>query len=627
MLARVCGICGHTHDPRGSAVAAMNDAMVARGPDDGGAYVDRGTGVALGARRLSIIDVDGGHQPLANEDGTVWAVLNGEIYNHPRLQERLRSRGHTLRTGTDTEVLVHLYEDHGDALVHALEGMYAFAIWDSARHTLLVARDRIGEKPLFYARDGDALAFASELTPLLRGGLRPALDPAAVDQFFVFGYVPSPTAIAGGVEQLPPAHLMRWQADTGELTIERYWSAPRERGHVGHDRGLLVHEVRALLEESVRSRLIADVPLGVFLSGGLDSTLIATLAARAAAAPLKTFTVGYESVSVSELGPARRASQVLGTDHYELVLSDSEVVDSLPRVFARLDQPLADQALAPLHAVSTLARRHVTVAVGGEGADELFGGYPRYRWLARAEAAERIPAAVARPLATAVRGAGGEARWRRLADVLEPRETLDRHLLWVTDRRGDARTELYGPALREWSTAGGARASLADRIAAANGADPVTRFMRLDLEHWLPDDVLTKADRAGMLASLEIRTPFLQRELIELATTLPPEVHLEQGGKSLLRAVLDDVAPEVAWKRAKTAFRVPAAEWLRGGLGNVLLEQTDGGRLYREGWFDPDAVRTVLAEHRAGAVGLTAQLWPLLVLGCWYEAQDGIAGA
>jgi asparagine synthase (glutamine-hydrolysing) len=624
----MCGICGDTRDPTLNAVEAMNAAMVRRGPDDDGTYVDEKTGVALGARRLSIIDVEGGHQPLSNEDGTIWAVLNGEIYNHPRLQELLRARGHTLRSRTDTEVLVHLYEDHGDSLVHALEGMYAFAVWDTERRRLLVARDRMGEKPLFYRVDGSRLQFASELTPLLRAGAGDELDPTVVDDFFVFGYVASPASIVRNVRQLPPGHRLVWEPGASGPAIDRYWSPPRstERGAPSVD--LLSEEVRALLEQSVRSRLISDVPLGVFLSGGLDSTLIAALAAQAVEGQLRTFTVGYDTGDVSELEPARQAARALGTDHRELVLSEDDVVGDVPRLFAALDQPLADQALAPLHAVARLARESVTVAVGGEGADELFAGYPRYRWLARAEAIDdAVPAALRRPVSRGLALLPGRGRWRRMAEVLAPNDSLTRHLDWVTDRRRHRRTDLYGERLRDHAAGGTALDSLEERVAGANGSlDAVGRFMRLDLEHWLPDDILAKADRAGMLASLEIRTPFLQRELAELALTTPSAVHTASGSKTILRNVLSDVAEDAAWSRSKTAFRVPVGDWLRGGLGDVLDGQTQGARLYSEGWFDAEAVRAQLRAHRSGDADSSSVLWPLLSLGCWYEAQDSVRG-
>jgi asparagine synthase (glutamine-hydrolysing) len=308
----------------------MNRVMVHRGPDDEGIHVDPGVRVALGARRLSIIDVEHGHQPIGNEDGSVWAVLNGEIYNHVALQAHLRARRHTLRTSCDTEVLVHLYEEHGDALVHALEGMFALAIWDARRGRLLLGRDRFGEKPLFYSDRGGVLTFASELDALLAGlpGPRPDLDHAALDAFLVFGYVPAPRAMVEGVRVLPPGHLLLWERVRG-ADVRPYWRPPRPGGSVAAA-DELVREVRPLLERSVRSRMVADVPLGVFLSGGLDSTLVTALAVNAATSPVATFTVGYDVGTVNGLEPARAAARRLGTDHHELVVSQSDVVAEVP---------------------------------------------------------------------------------------------------------------------------------------------------------------------------------------------------------------------------------------------------------------------------------------------------------
>lgn len=616
----VCGICGATLDSDGGLAATMNAGLVHRGPDDDGVYVDPLSGLSLGARRLSIIDLAGGHQPLSNEDGTVWAVLNGEIYNHPELFGMLEGRGHRFGSRTDTEVLVHLYEELGPGLVHALEGMYAFAVWDTREERLIVGRDRMGEKPLFYWSDGQQLRFASELGALARVIPRPELRSSAVDEYFVLGYVSSPRSFLEGVEQLPPAHVLEWRAASPGVNCRSYWSPPAVTEPPDADASSLAEEVQSLLERSVRSRLIADVPLGVFLSGGLDSTLIAAIASQIGVANLKTFSVGYDAGNVSELDPARRTATALGTDHAELVLSEGDVAESLPRLLGRLDQPLADPALAPLHAVSVLARQQVTVAVGGEGADELFGGYPRYRWLERAERIDKVvPASVARSVSATIALAGRpQSRARRLAEVISPRDPLERHLDWVTEGRRATRGAVYGPALADRTSGTTALESLAYRVKRTDAKGAIDRFMRLDVEHWLPDDVLAKADRAGMIASLEIRTPFLQRELVELALTIPSAVHLRQNGKFLLRSVLKTVAPDASWARPKTAFRVPIAEWLRGRLGELLTDQTDGGRAFDDGWFDAAAVRATLARHRSGQ-DMTHVLWPIFVFSVWSE--------
>lgn len=610
-------------------MAAMNAAMVHRGPDDEGVHVDPAAGVALGARRLSIIDVEGGHQPLANEEGTVWAVLNGEVYNHPSLQRRLRERGHRLATGTDTEVLVHLYEDHGAALVHALEGMYAFAIWDESQRRLLLARDRMGEKPLFYAEHDGVLTFASELTALLAGlPGTPEIDPVAVDAYFVFGYVPGPDSMVKGIRQVPPGHMLTWNPPTGPARIEAYWEPPVTPRRSSEHLSDLVDEVGERLTAAVRSRMISDVPLGVFLSGGLDSTLIAGLAARASTDPVKTFTVGYDVGEVSEAAPARRSAASLGTEHHELVLAEDEIAERVPRLLAALDQPVADPALVALHAVAELARSHVTVAVGGEGADELFGGYPRYRWLQHADALEQfVPVAVGRAGAAVLASVGARGRTRRLEDVLRPQEALERHLDWVTDGRRHHRAGLYGPRLSPQPSGADRLLDLEGIAGPAGSASVAGRFMRLDQLHWLPGDVLAKADRAGMLASLEVRTPYLERELIELACTVAPDVHLRSGGKHLLRAVLQRLLPDAVLSPAKTAFRVPLRAWLAGPLLPVVEAQIESGRLYSDGWFDRARVRSLADEHSTGRRDWSAVLWPLLALGLWLDPILGSRAA
>lgn len=624
----MCGICGRTLDPDGVAVAAMNRALRHRGPDDEGVYIDRVSGLALGARRLSVIDVAGGHQPLSNEGADVWAVLNGEIYNHPSLRRHLRERGHRLATGTDTEVLVHLYEEYGDDLVHALEGMFAFALWDERRRRLVLGRDRFGEKPLFYTERPGGLSFASELSALCRGGdVDGDLCAASVDAFFVFGYVPGPDTILHGVRQLPPGHVLTWQPGAEPAWIRAYWSPPSCEPRPPEPCTDLVAETRRLLEGSVRSRMIADVPLGVFLSGGVDSTLIAALAARHSSTPIKTFTVGYDVGDVSETHTARKTAQALGADHHELVLTASDVATRVPALLADMDQPLADQALPALHAVAELARDEVTVTIGGEGADELFGGYPRYRWLARADRlARHVPPSLGTIGARALNSIAVAGRLSRLSYLLDGRPLLERHLDWVTERRRELRPDLYGPRLAAEAGAQRALDVLTTGVDGRLGASVPGALMRLDQGHWLVDDVLVKADRAGMLVSLEIRTPYLHRELAEFAASVAPHTHLNDGGKALLRAVLADVFPAAAGRRPKTAFRVPAARWLRDPLAPALERQLAEGALYAEGWIDADGARGLVAEHAGGRRDWSHVLWPLLALGLWLDRTRGLGG-
>jgi asparagine synthase (glutamine-hydrolysing) len=610
----MCGICGSSSDG-GARVRAMNRALTHRGPDDSGVHVDEATGMALGATRLSIIDVEGGHQPLSNEDGTVWATLNGEVYNHPDLMRRLRERGHRFRTRSDTEVLVHLYEEYGDDLVYALDGMYAFAIWDAARRRLLIARDRFGEKPLFYREAGGTLTWASELSALLSGGVE--VDDEQLDAYFVLGYVPGPRTLVRGICQLPPGHLLVWEG--GRARLVPYWRPLELREESAVDEDELIVEAEQLLRESVRSRLIADVPLGVFLSGGLDSTLVTSFAAEVSSHRVQTFTVGYDVGGVNETHPAARTARAIGTDHHELVLRSSDVLGLAEGLYSRLDQPIADQALLASYAVSRFARERVKVVVGGEGADELFGGYPRYRWLALADRLERLlPPAGGRALAAAAGALPLRGRLQRLEHVLDPQDGFARHLDWVADGRPQLRAELYGPRLRASFGPERLAASLNGVGSADHGAQTVRTFMLLDQVLWLPDDVLAKADRSSMLASLEVRTPFLQPTLAAFAAGIPGRQHIRGGGKRILREVLRRRLPEMRGGRQKTAFRVPAADWLRGPLAETVRRQLDGP-LYAGGWFRPDRVVAMQAEHAAGAADWTRVLWPLMVLAFWME--------
>jgi asparagine synthase (glutamine-hydrolysing) len=626
----MCGIAGSTDDPDARDVRAMCALLRHRGPDDEGVHTDPASGVTIGARRLAIMDLPGGHQPLCNEDGSVWVAFNGEIYNHPQLRADLRARGHRLSTSGDTEVLVHLYEEYGDAFVHALEGMFTFALWDAGRRRLLLARDRFGEKPLFlHERDGELL-FASELTALLQA--RPQLrqlDADAIDAFFVFRYVPGPGTIVPGVRQLLPGHLLAWEQDSRRCQERRWWSPPEGAVESSEPFQSVAAETQRLFRESVSARMVADVPVGVFLSGGIDSTLVAIAAAQESSQRLKTFTIGYDIGSVNETAQARRVAQHLNSEHHELTLTQSEVAERAPAVLAAMDQPLADQALVPLHALSEFARPRVTVALGGEGADELFGGYPRYRWLERAKQVEAaLPDVAVGPLAALLRDPGRFGPGARLAARLAPTPVLERNLDWVTGERRHSRESLYGPRLAELDR-NRVLADLTRRAGERDGQTMTRWLMNLDQVDYLADDVLVKTDRASMLVSLEIRTAYLHRGLAELAASVGTSMHLGGGGKALLHQMLpaDIVTPRKFGRYRKTAFRVPAAEWLRGPLAPVLNHQLERGVIYQEGYFERDAVRELAREHLSSVRDHSDRLWPLLSLGLWADRFCGLDGA
>ncbi len=600
-----------------------------RGPDDEGVHTDPATGVTIGARRLAVMDVEGGHQPLCNEDGSVWVAFNGEIYNHPRLREDLRARGHRFSTSGDTEVLVHLYEEYGEDFVHALEGMFTFALWDASRRRLLLARDRFGEKPLFLHDQGGELMFASELTSLIaaKPQLR-ELDAAAIDAYFVFRYVPGPGTIVPGIRQLPPGHLLSWDQTSRRSDERRWWAPPAGRIEPGEPFAAVAAEARHLFHESVRTRMVADVPVGVFLSGGVDSTLVAIAAAQESSRQLRTFTIGYDIGSVNETAQASRVAEHLETEHHELTLTQSEVGERAPGLLASMDQPLADQALVPLHALSEFARPRVTVALGGEGADELFGGYPRYRWLERAQRVETaLPDLAVRSLGGLLGQAGRLGPGARLAGRLSPTPVIERNLDWVTSGRRHDREALYGPRLAGLDR-NRVLADLAERAGQRDGQTMTRWLMNLDQVDYLPDDVLVKTDRASMLVSLEIRTVFLHRDLAELAASVCTSLHLGGGGKALLHAMLPEgiITPPRFGHYRKTAFRVPAAEWLRGPLAPVLQRQLERGVIYQEGYFERAPVRELVREHLSSDRDHSDQLWPLLSLGLWADRFCGLDG-
>ncbi len=618
----MCGICGITSDPHAQSARLMMTAMAHRGPDDEGVHVDQRVGVSLGSRRLSIIDVAGGHQPLSNEDGSVWAVFNGEIYNAPSLRARLSSSGHRFATNTDTETLVHLYEEYGDALPHALEGMFAFAIWDERRQRLLLARDRFGEKPLFYAERRGEVAFASELTALLAGLPDGGdLDEAAVDAFFVHGYVPGPASIVRGVRQLSPGHTLTWEAGSRQVRITPYWQPPYPDGPAVGSHHELVAEFRRLLEMSITGRLLSDVPVGVLLSGGVDSSLVAAMMAEQTDGQVDAFTVSFDVGGETELGASREAAQAIAANHHVLTLSQADIADRVPQVLARLDQPLADQALVPLQAVCEFAKSRVTVLVGGEGADELFGGYPRYRWLERATRLSHVvPAPVGRTFAAGLHRAVRSERGRRVADMMEPQTTIERHIDWVTDRRPRTRHMVYGPRLETLVGSKSFMSGIPAPTVNRHGPDLDSGdLMILDQKSWLPDNVLAKADRASMLASVEIRTPYLHREIAEFAASLPASAHVAGRGKGLVRSLLAQVAPSAQSFRRKAAFTAPAAEWLRGPLAPLLAHQINEGALVREGWFARAGLAPLVADHVAGIRDHSRVLWPVLALGLWLD--------
>jgi asparagine synthase (glutamine-hydrolysing) len=608
----MCGICGiATANGHADveALRAMSAQLVHRGPDSGGEHVDRE--VALGSRRLSIIDLAGGDQPIANEDGSVVVVQNGEIYNYPELRDDLQRAGHTFRTHSDTEALVHLYEEHGTAFAERLRGMFAVAIWDASRRRLVLARDRYGIKPLYYRHAGGELRFASELRALPRG----EIDTDALEAFLAFNSIPAPYSIFRDVRKLPAGHTLVWE--NGSVTIERF-ARPGPTEVRGGDEAELVEELRARLRDSVKAHLLADVPVGVLLSGGVDSAALAALAAQETAEPVHTFTIGFAEKSFDERDDARLVAERYGTNHHELLVKpDPELL--LGALADAFDEPFADSSALPTYLVSQLAAEHVKVALSGEGGDELFGGYYTY---AADLLADRVAplARVARPLVEALpsssRKASLDYRAKRFvrAAHLPP---LERHHGWKEIFSPDARHELRG---------GGNGFDPVDvyrsRYAETAGAPELARLQDVDFGVYLVDDLLVKTDRASMAHSLEVRVPFLDPMVTNLAFALPTRLKVRGLQKKvLLRRAVEPLLPREIVHGKKRGFSIPAAAWLRGELEPFARSTLSAETLDRQGFFRAEPVTRLLDEHGAGREDWSRQLWGLLAFTLWYERQ------
>jgi asparagine synthase (glutamine-hydrolysing) len=614
----MCGICGLASkrgpvDPE--RLRAMSRTLVHRGPDSDGELLDGPVGLA--ARRLSIIDLEHGDQPIDNEDGTVHVVQNGEIYNFGELRAELERAGHRFTTRSDTETLVHLYEEHGDGFAERLRGMFAIAIWDSPRRRLVLARDRFGIKPLFYREQDGELAFASELRALPRG----EVDLDALEAFLAFNSVPAPYSIFQGTRKLPAGHLLVWE--DGGTRIQRY--ARPAPGEVRHeDASELAEELRARLRDSVRAHLIADVPVGVLLSGGVDSSLLAALAAQESGEAIHTFSIGFEERSFDELDDARSVATMYDTRHEELVLRPDAAL-LLPRLAETFDEPFADSSALPTYLVSELAAQHVKVALSGEGGDELFGGYYTYAADLLAQRLGRVAPGV-RPLVerlpSSSRKASFDYKAKRFfrAAHLPP---LERHHAWKEIFSAEARAELSDRRLGS-DPLSGSRSDPVDllraRFAETEGAELLARLQDVDLGTYLVDDLLVKTDRASMAHSLEARVPYLDPVVAGLALALPTRLKVRRLGKKvLLRKAAAPLLPRRIVYGRKRGFSIPAAAWLRGELEPFARDVLSADTLHRQGYFRPEPVRKLIDRHVAGEEDFSRQLWGLLAFTLWHE--------
>lgn len=623
----MCGIAGfadgsignlHTQAARQEAeftlVHRMCDVIRHRGPDDEGIHVEPGVG--LGMRRLSIIDLAGGRQPIHNETSTVWVVFNGEIYNYRELRAELEALGHRFYTSSDTESIVHAYEQWGEDAFRRLRGMFGIALWDQPRRTLLLARDRAGQKPLHYAERKGRLYFGSEIKSLLAvGAVEPTLNLEALDHYLAFQYTPRETSIFDGVRKLPPAHFLRWR--DGRAEIKQYWQVSAEETFTGTEQDA-VEALHGVLREAVESHMMSDVPLGAFLSGGVDSSAVVGMMAQASSRPVKTFSIGFDDPEFDELEHARAVARHFGTDHHEFVVRPDGLT-ILDDLISHFDEPFADSSAIPTWYVSEIARRHVTVVLSGDGGDELFGGYDRYLPHPRVARFDRIPmpglrtaASLAWPLLP--HGARGKNFLRHVAQ-----DASGRYVDSIVQFQADERAALYGDGARA-ALAARAEATLARHFDRFRALPHDSGMMRFDFETYLPEDVLTKVDRMSMAHSIESRVPLLDNKVIDFAATLPASLKIKNGRrKHILKETLRPLLPPGILDRRKQGFGIPLGNWFRGGLTGLFSDVLDAPKTKQRGYFEPAFVSRLLREHLAGERDHTPRLWQLLVFELWHR--------
>lgn len=631
----MCGITGAVwSDPRravdSAALQRMTDMLRHRGPDDEGFHsqtVESRQGpvsVALGHRRLAVLDPAGSRQPMTNEDGTLWLVFNGEIYNYRELRANLQQRGHRLRTDGDTEVIVHLYEDEGLRFVEQLNGMFALALWDARHAQLVLARDRLGEKPLVYCHQPGRLVFGSELKSLLALPDVPRqLDPQAVDQYLTYQYVPAPRTIFAGIGKLSPGQMLIYHDDRVET--RSYWNPDF---HIAVDRPIDEHieRVRALAESSVALRMQSDVPLGAFLSGGVDSTIVVGLMRRQTTGTVRTFSIGFSAADFDETAYAREVAERFETEHEEFRV-EPDAVAILPKLVWHYDEPMADSSAVPTWYLSELTRRRVTVALTGDGGDELFAGYDRYRAVWLASLIDRAPALVGNLLAGrfwqrlphSARQQSLLRRFRRFSGglALPPAR---RYLEWISIFGEARRAELYRPDFLKALPDADPLLPLAQALRRTAGRSPVTTVSLADLLTYLPGDLMTKVDIASMAHGLETRPPFLDHRLVELAARIPQRQKFSGGrGKLILKQAFADLLPASVARRRKMGFGVPLAQWFRGPLREFAAERLFDPRTVTRPYFEPSTVRQLWDEHQQGRFDHAYRLWALLVFELWHR--------
>ena len=622
----MCGIAGklnlQTDEPvTFDAIVKMCRALRHRGPDDEGVYLDGHFG--MGMRRLSIIDLTTGQQPIHNEDGSIWTVFNGEIYNYVDLKVLLQRKGHVFKTCTDTEVIVHLYEEYGQEFAKHLTGMFAIAVWDHRRQELILVRDRLGIKPLYYFLDMKYLIFGSEIKAILQEDVSRDIDFQAMHDYLSLNYVPGPRSIFKYIQKLPPGNTLTWSH--GVFSMKSYWDIKYSEENTKKYRSISSYceELYELLRTTVREHLCSDVPLGVFLSGGVDSSSLVALMSEISPQPVKTFSIGFKEQSYNELANARVIAKAFNTDHHEFVIS-SNAVDFLPQLVCNFDEPFADSSAIPAYWVSKLAREHVKVALSGEGGDEVFAGYETYTAYKIAEIYKHLPSILATEIIPAVvkripvshHKVSFDYKAKRFVEgaLLSPAAG---HYWWKVIFTEEAKTALYG---REASGLTEPVTIYRDIYDHSKAPDPLARLQNIDLKVYLPDDILVKADRTSMAHSLEVRVPFLDHHLVEFATSLPTWLKVRRLNKKyILKRTMSRHLPKQILKGKKQGFNVPIPMWLRCELRELVHDTLSPARIKEVGFFNPDAVSAIIRAHEQMHMDMSRNIWGLMVFMQWYD--------
>ena len=626
----MCGICGIVDYRTNSAVREtvlkkMCTAMIHRGPDDEGTFIKNDSpSVGLGHRRLSIIDLSSaGHQPMANEDGRIWLVFNGEIYNYKELRGRLVDQGHIFKSNADSETIIHLYEDYGKDCVKYLRGFFAFAVWDETKKLLLLARDRVGKKPLLYYYDGENFCFASEFLALFSSGLiKKEINYEAIHYYLTFGYIPAPLTIYENIFKLPPARLLILKAR--KITLEQYWRLDYSH-KINISEGDAAEEVLKLIKEAVKIRLYSDVPLGAFLSGGIDSSTIVALMSQLSETKVKTFSIGFKEHDYSELGYARTISKRFNTEHNEFIVKP-KALEILPLLVEHYGEPYADSSCIPTYYVAKETRKYVTVALNGDGGDELFAGYERYQAMLAAEIYQKFPNftknIISNLFCSLPDSTNSKNRLRKIRRFFEainlPRN--QRYLRWVGVFSDDLRDSLYSDDFKKKVHGNDPLNWLLPYLNHPNGLELLDRLLMTDTHTYLPNDLLVKVDITSMANSLEGRSPFLDHKLMEFVARLPPEYKMKRFIKKyILKKAIKGLVPEKNVHRRKMGFGVPVGEWFRSDLKGLLFETILSDKFFNRGYFNSEAIRNMVYQHINGQKDYTLQLWALLMLELWHK--------